>query len=328
MPSRGAVAVAVAVGLASPAVSASGAPEAPAVSEEILAEVGALFGAGQDRFAASDFEGAIDQWTRAYGLLPDEPEYRATRALLLANLAQAHVKAYEVSAQADHLRQADRLFGDYLALLDPADAQTRQTIEAERRRIEQILAQEPVPEPQAPGDPQPAPKPAESDELADESTEPGIPESGPSEVTEDPPESIPADPIPADSPADRDERPPFTRWERGMLVGGGVTVIGAAVVTGVFGTLVWLRIQAEDEGDALARDPRVGREEMRAQGQTVRLLRNSAISTGAVASLFGAVGLGLIGAALDHRTRRLRGLARVAPSWGSLGPGVTLSGRF
>ena len=332
MPGQGAVAVAVVLGLPSPTAAASGAPKAAAASEDVLAEVGALFQAGQDRFEVSDFEGAIDRWARAYGQLPDEPQYRATRALLLANLAQAHVEAHGVGGPVDHLRQAEQLFGDYLALLDPSDSQTRQTIEAERSRIEQILEQESAPESEAPDDPESESEPTAPDEPARGSEASGDPESGSEPTAEDPSESTPPGPTPANDPADRapvrEERPSFSRWERGVGIGGGVTVLFAVGLTGAMGTFVWLSRQEERAGEELARNPNASLDDLRARARNVRRFNQLAISTGTVAGLFGAVGLGLVGAALDRRTRRLRGLARVAPSLGPLGAGATVSGRF
>lgn len=88
---------------------------APAVDDG-MHRARAAYTEGQVRFDLSDFEGAIDRWSEAYGLLR-EPWQRARMAY---NLGETHFRAWEVDSDAAHLRQSKALFQQFLELAPSA----------------------------------------------------------------------------------------------------------------------------------------------------------------------------------------------------------------
>lgn len=257
--------------------AAEGAPE-----EMSIEEVGALFERGQDLFETSDFAAAIELWTRAYAGLPDDPRYAATRALLMANIAQAHVEAHAMDGEIDHLRHADRLFEQYLATIDPDDEETRASVEAERRQIAEALARHDA-ELEA----------ARANEDARDDAQP-MPQP-----TAPPPTVI-------TRPAVRRDGPRYDKWERAMVIGGGVTLAFGVGTIGALGTFLWLREEARRDGERAARDPATTSGELRDQRRVAMRFDSLAISTGAAAGVLTVIGIGVIAAAEAHRVRRGR----------------------
>jgi MYXO-CTERM domain-containing protein len=303
-----AMAVAVVVWAAS-AGSSEASPQPPSGPEDVLSRVGELFRGGQDRFETSDFDGAIEQWTRAYEELPRGPEHQAIRAMLLANLAQAHVEAHAIGGDLEHLRQADGLFVSYLAMIDPQDTQTHETIGAERRRIAGIL------------------EAAEEQEREQEQERAAG--SEPDAGATDPEPAVPAPPRPSDEPPllgrrDRDVAP-YTKWERAMVIGGGATLTFAVGLTGAAAAFLWLRNEEEERGFDASRNPATGGAALRDIDRNAIRFHRLTISTGTASGVLAAIGLGLVGAAFAHRRRRLSNRPTVV-----LGPGATLVvwGRF
>jgi hypothetical protein len=254
--------------------------------------VGELFRSGQDRFETSDFKGAIEQWTRAYEALPDGPEHQAIRAMLLANLAQAHVEAYAIDEDPEHLRRADGLFVSYLAMIDVADTETHDTIEAERRRIAGLLEQAEAEQREAERAKRPEPEP---DARATHPDRAGKER--------------------ADTAAslESDGRPPshndpgvehFNKWERALVIGGGVTLVFGVGLTGAAGAFLWLRNEEEKQGSAASRDPATRVADLRDFGRNAVRFNRLAITTGAASGVLIGLGLGLIGTADVHRRRR------------------------
>lgn len=87
--------------------------EAPEVDEAKT-----LFDEGAIKFETADYAGAIELWTKAYGLVPSLPEYAAVKATLIANLATARERAYAVDHAISHLNQAKILIESYRTVLD------------------------------------------------------------------------------------------------------------------------------------------------------------------------------------------------------------------
>lgn len=301
--SHGLVAMAAVVVLwAAAGVSEASPP--PSEPDDVLADVGELFRSGQDHFETSDFDEAIKLWTRAYEELPHAPEHQPIRAMLLANLAQAHVQAYAIDESLEHLRQADGLFVRYLELIDPADAQTHDTIEAERRRIAGILEEAEQRQREQERATRPEPAPAEPVSL-----EPVLP-------------LPPATPTPSNRRSLTAE--PYSPSERALVIGGGVTLAFGLGLTGATGAFLWLRTEEERRGSAASRNPTTGVAELREFGQNAIRFNRLAISTGAASGVLVAIGLGLVGTAAVHRKHRLSDRARVG-----LGPGsFVVRGRF
>jgi MYXO-CTERM domain-containing protein len=305
--------MAVAVLLWAASAGSSGAsPQPPSAPEDVLAHVGELFRSGQDRFETSDFAGAIEKWTQAYEELPDGPEHQAIRAMLLANLAQAHVEAHAIDKDLEHLRRADGLFVSYLAMIDPEDVQTHDTIEAERRRIAGMLeqAQEQQREQERAARSETEPERAEPERAEPERAEPA-----PRRRTDEP------------LPIGRRDRgvAEYTKWERAMVIGGGVTLTFAVGLTGATTAFLWLRNEEEKRGFAASRNPATSGAALRDIDQSAIRFHRLAISTGTASGVLAAIGLGLVGAAVAHRRRRPSNRTTVG-----LGPGGTLVvwGRF
>jgi hypothetical protein len=90
--------------------------EAPADPDDaVLDEAQHLFDEGASKYETADYAGAIELWTRAYGLVPNVPEYGPIRAKLIANLATAQERAYAVDREISHLNQAKILLERYRA---------------------------------------------------------------------------------------------------------------------------------------------------------------------------------------------------------------------
>ena len=93
--------------------------ESPAEAEPVpededpLDEAKRLFEEGAGKFETADYAGAIEAWTRAYSIVPNLPDYAATKAKLIANLASAQERAYAVDKETSHLNQAKILLESY-----------------------------------------------------------------------------------------------------------------------------------------------------------------------------------------------------------------------
>jgi tetratricopeptide (TPR) repeat protein len=130
-----------------------------------MAEAEALFNSGQAKYETHDYAGAITDFTAAYNLaleFDDESQRDEVLARLAYNLARAHVSAYDVDADPDHLKLARRLAADYRGHerqmgRDPDADTDLQVLEADLLERERALKpeekapdEEPKPEPQPP----------------------------------------------------------------------------------------------------------------------------------------------------------------------------------
>ena len=73
-------------------------PPAAPIMEEAVAEALSIKAEGNARFASGDFDGAVASYSRALGLLPEDPHDRdaaSARATLLSNRAAAKLKLGE-----------------------------------------------------------------------------------------------------------------------------------------------------------------------------------------------------------------------------------------
>jgi hypothetical protein len=93
-----------------------------------------LYRQGADRFATADFLAAIELWTEAFTSVPDTSDAARIKALLIYNLATAREKAFEITGDISHLRQARVLMESY-AMSIPALVPDPATAEEERARI-------------------------------------------------------------------------------------------------------------------------------------------------------------------------------------------------
>jgi hypothetical protein len=92
--------------------------EPPSDDEEpVVGEAQRLFDAGVTKFETADYIGAIELWTEAFGLVPSVPENASIKAKLIANIASAQERAYQVDKQISHLNQAKILLERYRSVL-------------------------------------------------------------------------------------------------------------------------------------------------------------------------------------------------------------------
>src|SRR5690606_24326514 len=114
----------------------------------------------QAKYETADYSGAIELWTEAYALVDPTPENASIKALLIYNLAQAHIKAYELDDDPIHLKQAQQLLDSFKANLDMLYDDQAQ-LDEERAKVDERLAEiaekiaareraEPEPEPEPP----------------------------------------------------------------------------------------------------------------------------------------------------------------------------------
>ncbi len=88
-----------------------------------MAEVKKIYDEGKAKYDTLDYSGAIDAWTRAYGMVPAQDEYREARNDLAYNIATAQEKAFDIDHKVEHLRQARGLLvsfvDEYKKLYEP-----------------------------------------------------------------------------------------------------------------------------------------------------------------------------------------------------------------
>lgn len=273
-------------------------PEDP---ESDTAKAESIFRRGQTKYETADYIGAIDLWTEAYGLVASTPENAAIKALLIFNLAQAHVKAFELDEDAIHLKQARSLLDSYRASLDLLYEDDAAARAEEQGKVDEKLAEiakklDEVEAAKTKAEPEPEPEP-------ESEPEPGI-----------------------DLPPDR-AKPGNPLLFAGIgiaalgVVGGGV----AMTLGGVMGA------NANDIGDLDPLDLDA-REEQFARG----MRGNALLITGAVvAGVLIPTGIALIavGASRNAKAREGKASARarvpsIAPGFGPGQAGVVLRGRF
>lgn len=280
-----------------PSVALASAPESSA-----NAEAETMFRRGQAKYETADYNGAIELWTEAYSLVDSTPETASIKALLLYNLAQAHVKAYELDEDVVHLKQAQQLlqsFRNNLELLYEDKAQLddeTKKVDERLAEIEQMLAAaKPAPEPEDQEEPRP---------------------------DEPPPPEIEPEP----------EGPTDTRPGKPLIITGGVLLglgVGAGVVA-IAGAV--LGSGANDIADLDPSDVDA-REQRFATGRT----GNTLAIVGAVgAGVLLPIGAALIGVGAKRNGKAKPGTAflhntrlgaNFGGAWGN-GAGLTISGRF
>jgi hypothetical protein len=110
----------------------------PAVDEPAedpaLARARELYEQGEARFATADYFAAIELWTQAFTMVPDTADSARIQAELIYDIATAREKAFEVSGDITHLRQAKLLMEDYVETIPQLYADEAEA-EAERARI-------------------------------------------------------------------------------------------------------------------------------------------------------------------------------------------------
>jgi hypothetical protein len=118
-------------------------------------EIERLYVEGQDRYAADDFVGAADSWTRLLEKMPEAQSNKATRENVLLNVVQAYIDAYNRSRREDgskdieHLRKGkevlDKYYADYnkaygdRAAVSQAVQEKSDDLDAELRKAEEDI---------------------------------------------------------------------------------------------------------------------------------------------------------------------------------------------
>jgi hypothetical protein len=192
---RLAVAIALALALAIPPREADASP--PPGDDATPAD---LFRDGQAKADAADYVAAIAKFEQAFALLPDVEANEGTRNRLRVELVRSHKKAFKIDSDPTHLTRAKVILDDYVASLDPSQAESLEWADFERLEIDAMLrdfeAKRPTPTAESP-------RPAPALEIE-----------------------------PAPEPAD-DRPPPNPDAGKGLLVGGGVLLglgVGSAVL--------------------------------------------------------------------------------------------------
>ncbi len=276
------------------ALAAPAEPAAEPEPESDTSRAESIFRRGQTKYETADYFGAIELWTEAYGLIESIPENAAIKALLIFNLAQAHVKAFELDDDTVHLKQARSLLESYsssLALLyddEAARAEEQVKVDEKLAEIAKTLADaEAKPEPEPEPEPQPDPGPVDVP-----------PPSNPN----------PGNPL--------------------MFAGVGVTVLGVAT-GGVAMTLGG--VMGSNANDLSGIDPNdlVAREAQFAKGNRGNALL---ISGAVIAGVLIPTGIGLIVAGARRNGQAHRGnqsrIPSIAPGVGPGQAGIVLGGRF
>jgi tetratricopeptide (TPR) repeat protein len=266
------------------------------------ADAEVMFRRGQAKYETADYAGAIDLWTEAYALVESTPETASIKALLLYNLAQAHVKAYELDDDAIHLKQAQQLLSSFrnnLTLLYEDKAQ----LEEETKKVDERLAEI---------------------EAMLAAAKPTQDEPPPPEL-EPPPPDVEPEPVVDDTASD-------ARPGKPLMIAGGV-MLGLGVGGGVIGIVgAALGSGANDIGDLDATDL-AAREQRFATGRTGNaLLIVGSVTAGVLLPVGGA--LLAIGAKRNNEAKRSTAIlqrtrlgASFGGTWGN-GGGLTISGRF
>jgi hypothetical protein len=261
------------------------------------AEAEAMFRKGQAKYETADYNGAIDLWTEAYALVESTPETASIKALLLFNLAQAHVKAYELDEDPIHLKQAQQLLQSFranLSLLYEDKAQ----LDEETRKVDEKLA--------------------EIDALI---TKLETPEPEPEPEPEEPP---PPEVVPDEQPTSDNGKPP--RTGKSLIIEGGI-FLGIGVVFGgvaIAGTIVGSG--ANDIGDLDPNDlaQREQRFDSGRRGNIMLLV--GSIGAGVLIPIGAA--LIAVGAKRNKEAKRNTAMlqhTRIGPNFAG---GLTISGRF
>jgi hypothetical protein len=281
--------------LAAPAADPPvGAPESDTAKAE------SIFRQGQTKYETADYVGALELWTEAYGLVASTQENAAIKALLIFNLAQAHVKAFELDEDPIHLKQARSLLDSYRASLDLLYDDDETARIEEQGKVDAKLV-----------------------EIANELEK--------VEAAKLEPVSEPA-PEPESEPEPVDVAPKRPKPGNLLLFAGiGVTVLGAAgggVVMTVGGVMGSKANQIEDL-DPLDLD---GREEQFARGMRGNALL---ITAAVVAGVLIPTGIALIAVgarrnaeARNHQPRTQARVPSLAPGFGPGQAGLVLRGRF
>jgi hypothetical protein len=280
-------------GPAAAAVRARAAePTAATPDDPAIARAQALYEEGKGRFQTADYLGAIELWTEAFTMVPEEPHNARIKALLIYNIAAARERAFEVDHDATHLRQAKILMENFAATIpalygegpEAADEQAKATDRMNdlARKLERAEAEA---------------KRARGSARTSA----------------------------ADLPDDDEAQAELARKRKAMIASGAtLLVLGGAGLGMMAGGLA----MGSRANDLSGLDPTdiEGRREQFERGRTGDSL---AIAGGVLGGLFAVTGVVLLAVApRDASARTAKKNAAVLPSGGARWAGLTLVGRF
>lgn len=254
-----------------------------------------LFQDGKNLYETADYNGAIEKWTKAYGLVDDTAENAEIKTALLYNIAGAHSEAYEIDGDITHLNKAKVLlqrFSDNIEQLYEGDqvesekAKVQAKIDEIQAKLDEAKASEPPPpEPEPQPQPEPEPEPA--------------------------------------GPVDDGFKPAKPLIISGaVLIGLGAAGVGIGIAGGVRGMMINNEF-TEEELAGESPDALSDRRARLARGSTSNVLAAVGYGVGIPAMITGAVLLG-VGASRKAKNDRIR----VSGTFGPSGGLVALEGRF
>ncbi len=265
-----------------------------------------LYTEGESLYSAADYDGAIRKFTDALTIVSKHGTSAdaQVRGLIMFNIAKAHIEAYEVDTQLNHLRQARSIYKRFVAEGEAAGYQPADIDEAEAEierleaRITEIEASQKEDEPTAP-----APTPGTT------KAEPGV-------------------------NVDK-----LNEAQKAFGIGIGLTVGGVAFVGGGIAAIVYgatVDQFIEDEiNDRRGNNPPVSSENPRTPdeedfAEQEKLKGNIWLGVGAVVATLGVAGIG-VGAWQLSKSRKLKAESvevSVTPLLNGERAGLVLSGRF
>jgi hypothetical protein len=208
------------------------AQDPSAADDPQLSEAKALNKEAEIKFQTAEYEDALALWKRAFAILPDGEDTRTIRNALVYNIAEAHIRAYDVSRNQMHLRKAKillenyrdehtRLYGD-----DAAALEERAATDERIAQLDQKLA-----ESEARG---------ETAVALDDGPDPVVPVTGPAPAPTQPPADLTPNQIWEQQIKAHPELGP--KWDKGrsQIVGGAVlTGIGSLFLLGTVAMVGW-----------------------------------------------------------------------------------------
>ncbi len=275
------------VALPSPALVGASASQDP------TPDLGALWRDAQTKLETADYRGAIVDLTRLYELVVQDPEAGALRDRVRLALQEAHVGAYGVDGERDHLVAALDLLDRTLSSLPPGPQNPqRAALTSRRETVQALLDAHQEPEPISEIQPTPEPEPEPEPDV--------LPEP---------------DPLPEPEPEPMVRVEPRPAHKDPLIVGGAVLVGAGAVGTAL---LIGGLVSANNAVGQFEDEPEQ-REDARqsiARGNTLGIVGGT---LGGVLTVSGAI---LLGLGLKKRQ------SQVAPLVDSTSAGISWSGRF
>jgi hypothetical protein len=275
-----------------------------------MQKVAELAQSAQTRYETADYAGAIELWTKAYDLLPGDPEYTSQRNLLAYQIGQACLEAYAIDPQVAYLRKADRLLSGYLQAIDPQDTETAAEIDGRLKEIRGKIGEHERLEAERLG------REREEAERAREAAEAA---------------RRPDPAVEAARQAEAERRRKAAEAEkklgRRLSIAGGVGVGVGVSLLAVMGYGLGRGANLDDDGDAevaTGMPDQAALQDFLDKGLSANRL---AAATGAIGGVLLVTGVALLATGVSKEKRARKALA-LAPTWLPGGGGLALTGRF